>query len=183
MSSSSDKKVKMATVCAAFLASVLGTSVSYAGPGDSKLMLSVFEDTPGAREVLSGRYESAIKLLKNRTVAYQGDYARTNLCVAYIMARQAEAAKGACDEAIDSAKAGMPRNIRIARATDKALLALAYSNRAVLSWLRKHSADAEQDVTRAHELAPDAQFVAANWAVYKSGRGVEENTTIALNRR
>jgi hypothetical protein len=182
MSSNYENKLKVTTVCAAFLASLLVASISYAGPSTSKLTLSVFEDTPGSLSVLAGHYESAINQLKNRHVSYLNEYATTNLCVALIMTRQVEAAKGACDEAIATARAGMPHNVFHASPPDKALLALAYSNRAVLSWLRKQPASAAEDVTHAHDLAPDAAFVTANWVVFNSKSGIGENPVVALNQ-
>jgi tetratricopeptide (TPR) repeat protein len=182
MSSNYENKLKITTVCAAFLASMLVAAISYAGPSTSKLTLSVYEETPGSLAVLKGKYEDAIKMLKNRRVSYQNEYASTNLCVALIMTRNAEAAKTACDEAIAAAKAGMPNNVFHATESDKSLLALAYSNRAVLSWLRNEPGSAAEDVTRAHALAPDASFVTANWMVYNSKEGVGESPAIALNR-
>jgi tetratricopeptide (TPR) repeat protein len=182
MSSDYENKLRITTVCAAFLASMLVAAISYAGPSSSRLTLSVYEETPGSLDVLKGKYGDAIKMLKNRRVNYQNEYASTNLCVALIMTRQAEAAKAACDEAIAAARAGMPNNVFRAAQSDKALLALAYSNRAVLSWLRKEPASAAEDVTRAHDLAPNADFVAANWLVYNSKEGVGESPAIALNR-
>ena len=77
----------------------------------------------------------------------------------------------------------MPNNVFRADADDKHLLALAYSNRAVLAWLLKQPSDAAEDVSRAHALSPNADFVAANLMVFNSGIGPGENPAIALNRR
>jgi hypothetical protein len=183
MSSSYEKKLKITTVCTAFLASMLVATVSYAGPPTGKLTLSVYEETPGARNVLKGNYQDAIKQLKDVRMNRETEYTSTNLCVALIMTSQTEAAKPVCDDAIVQAKGRMPPSLFHASASEKALLALAYSNRAVLSWLRKQPDSAAEDVTRAHALAPDANFVMANWLVYNSKNGVGENPTVALNRR
>jgi hypothetical protein len=182
MSSNYEKKLKIATVCTAFLASMLVASVSYADPGAGKLTLSVFEDTPGSLNVLQGKYEDAIRQISKRGVNYQAEYATTNLCVALIMNRQTEAAKAACNAAITQAKIGMPNNVFHATPAQKAVLALAYSNRAVLSWLRQQPDSAGEDVRHAHDLAPNADFVAANWIVYNSSKGVGQNPAIVLNR-
>jgi hypothetical protein len=182
MSPNYDKKLKIATVCSAFLASMLVASISYADPGAGKLTLSVYEDTPGSFSVLRGNYEDAIRQIRKRGVSHQGEYTTTNLCVALIMTRRIEEAKSACDAAIERAKAGMPTNVFRAAPAQKALLALAYSNRAVLSWLQQQPDSAAEDVRRAHDLAPNADFVAANWIVYNSKKAVGENPAIALNR-
>jgi tetratricopeptide (TPR) repeat protein len=183
MSSNYEKKLKITTLCTAFLASMLVTAVSYAGPPTGKLTLSVYEDTPGSRQVLAGKYADAIEHIRKSRVNYQSEYVSTNLCVALIMSGQAEAAKPACDQAIVQAKARMPNSLFQASPADKALLALAYSNRAVLSWLRQQPERAAEDVTRAHALAPNADFVMANWLVYNSRNGAGQNPAIALNRR
>jgi hypothetical protein len=182
MSSNYEKKLKIATVCTVFLASMLVASVSYADPHAGKLTLSVYEDTPGSLNVLQGKYEDAIRQIRRRGVSYQGEYATTNLCVALIMTRQVDEAKTACDAAVARARAGMPNNVFRAAPAEKALLALAYSNRAVLAWLRQQPDSAAEDVTQAHALAPNADFVAANWIVYNSRKDVGANPVIALNR-
>lgn len=184
MSSSYEKKLKITTVAAAFLASMLVTTVSYASAPTGKLTLSVFQDTPGSRQVLSGKYEDAIKQIGRSRVNYESEYTSTNLCVALIMTGQSEAAKPACDDAIVQAKSRMPPSMFHATSAEKAVLALAYSNRAVLSWLRKQPDSAAEDVIRAHTLAPSADFVRANWLVYNNNKnGVGEHPTVALNRQ
>jgi hypothetical protein len=170
------------------LASVVGSLLLTAGAANAatsngKLTLSVYLDTPGAFSVLWGHYDAAIKQLQGRTANYGSEYTTTNLCVALIMTKRFDEARPACDDAIQRAKGIMPSNVFRATANDRTLLALAYSNRAVLSWLRKQPEDAADDVVRAHDLAPHADFVAANWLVYSTRKDLGESPAIALNGR
>ena len=51
-------------------------------------------------------------------------------------------------------------------------LALAYANRAVLSWLSQDETAAQEDLAKARELSPQAEFVALNVTALKAHRAL-----------
>jgi hypothetical protein len=180
MNALSEKNSNATTVRIALLASMLFAATAHADGPAGKLTLSVYEDTAGATNVLAGRYEAAVKQLSNGGATYNNEYAKTNLCVALIMAHQTEAATSACDEAIKRARSAMPHNVAFATFDEKHLLALAYSNRGVLYFLQKQPQQASEAVAQARTFAPKADFVAANLRVMNSKSDNPEGPSIAL---
>jgi tetratricopeptide (TPR) repeat protein len=180
MNSQSEKNSNATPGRIALVAWMLCAATAHAGGSAGKLTLSVYEDTAGASNVLAGRYEAAVKQLSNVGANYQSQYASTNLCVALIMTKQVDAATSACDDAIKRAKSAMPRSVSFATQDEKGLLALAYSNRAVLYYLQKQPQKASEAVAQARTIAPKADFVAANLRVMNSKSDNPEGPSIAL---
>jgi len=137
-----------------------------AQPAPGKLQLRAIINAPGGDSLLSGNYDAAIRELNAPAVAHQrGDMGvSTNLCVALIMTEQWDAARTRCDEAVSIAGYEQYAHSFPAKRERNELLALAYSNRAVLAWLRNQTDTAASDLARAYRLAPGADFIAANWA-------------------
>jgi hypothetical protein len=134
----------------------------------SPLYLTVFTDAPGGTVLLEGDYANAIAEIRklNRIPAVTSLHV-TNLCVAQIAAREWVDARRTCDAAIDAARRDRvraPSGLIGTRSRYKDFVAVAYSNRAVLSLLSANLAAGEDDLLRAQKVAPRAQFVKLNLA-------------------
>jgi hypothetical protein len=134
----------------------------------SPLYLTVFTDAPGGAVLLEGDYANAIGEIRklNRVPAVTSLHI-TNLCVAQIASREWADARNTCDAAIKAArldKVRAPSWPSSARARYKDFVAVAYSNRAVLSLLSADMTAGEDDLLRAQKIAPRAQFVKLNLA-------------------
>jgi hypothetical protein len=147
------------------LAWLLLSALAHADPGARKLTLSVYLDTPGAESVLAGKYDDAIKQIRSPGIAVQPNVVATstNLCVALIMTKQWDAARSTCNDAVSEARFNTADNAIMGFSANRAELAIALSNRAVLNWLQNRPADAASDVRRAHSLAPRKDFISQNW--------------------
>lgn len=89
----------------------------------------------------------------------------TNLCVDYIVTRQLDDARSACNGAVREAKRArteMSNWMTTSRKDFNEQIALAYSNRAVLHWLSDNSDAAAADLAKARRLSPEAAYVARN---------------------
>ena len=161
-------RTRSVTLRTAALAWMLLAAVAHAD-GARKLTLSVYQDTLGAKSVLDGKYDDAIKQLGSRMNFLRDEIAATtNLCVAQIMTRQWTSAQATCDKAVRQARFDTGDRSIGGRSDNRSELALAYSNRAVLHWLQNKPEDAASDVGRAHALAPHTDFVSQNWTVLNS---------------
>jgi hypothetical protein len=149
----------------AVLSSVLSLTNAHAQTDGKALVMSIYLDTPGAESVLAGDYKSAIRKIESRRPSdNMGSLqAATNLCVAYTMSQQWDEAKSKCDGAVVGARASDADDVFDFHAGQNRRLATAYSNRAVLNWLRNERQRAVADVTRARSLAPQLECVARNW--------------------
>jgi hypothetical protein len=129
------------------------------------LVLSVFTDAPGGSLLLAGRYDAAIDEINavRREPAVKS-LKLTNLCVAQIVARDWLEARGSCDAAVVAARrdrAHAPSS-NMARDRYREFMALAYSNRAVLSILSQDVLAGESDLMHARKASPRAPFVKRN---------------------
>jgi hypothetical protein len=161
---------KSSATVAAACAVALGSSfaiVAHAEETSRKLVVSYIEDAVGAGPLSAGKYAEAIKQINRPAPVFYGDELAksTNLCVALIMTRQWDTARNTCDRAVSEAVLDVPDAAFGMRAGHDALVALTYSNRAVLNFLAGRSEAAVRDATRAHKLAPHSEFVAQNWLV------------------
>ena len=133
----------------------------------SPLYLTVFTDAPGGSVLLEGDYANAIGEIRkmNRVPAVTSLHV-TNLCVAQIVSREWADARSTCDAAIKAARLDKVRapSWPSARTRYKDFVAVAYSNRAVLSLLSSEMTAGEDDLLRAQKIAPRAQFVKLNLA-------------------
>ena len=127
--------------------------------GAHRFVFTAYTDAAGGEEVLEGRYRAALLELRDRPDIMELDPSATNTnrCVAYSMTLQWQQARAACDEAVREAT----------QASDGEYVALAYANRAVMRWMTHDETAAEEDLTKARELAPRADFVAQNVAALR----------------
>lgn len=147
------------------------TVVSAAAPagGEHQFVFTAYSDAAGGANLIDGRYRAALEELTGHPGKMDLDPSETNTnrCVAYSMTLQWPEARAACDAAVRAA-----RDRRISQsawwdwtsADSDDRLAVAYANRAVLHWLSNDGDAARQDMTRARELSPGADFVARNLA-------------------
>jgi len=137
-----------------------------------KPMLRGYIDTLGGKHLRSGDYVAMVRQLKDgKSTKVALSYASmTNLCVGYIVSNQFDAARGACDTALETARqsVGEVPQWSLGIQTTGHSVALAYSNRAVLNWLSRDAAGALSDLERARSLAPKSDFVRANVAAMSS---------------
>jgi len=120
-------------------------TAAHAGGSSTKAQLTAYRESAGWEAIAQGDYAGTVSQLAPHGALFWSDRvaASTNLCVAYIMSHQWDAAHPACDTAIS----------------------LAYSNRAVLSWLEAQPHSAASDMSQARELSPSSDFVEHNIAV------------------
>ena len=168
----------------AVLSSALSLSNAQAQTSEKALVMSVYLDTAGGESLIAGNYERAFAQLAHQTPSDNlGSLAvATNLCVAYTMTHQWEQAKANCDAAIVDARAHDADGVFDFSAGWAKRLATAYSNRAVLNWLRNQKREAVADVTKARSRAPKLEFVAQNWLVLNAGGDATTAPQIASAR-
>ena len=174
MSSSSGNTFRANSILAARtvgagIALALASGVALGG-GAHPFVFTAYRDATGGGDVVAGRYRVALEELRS----YRGTRdldpaaANTNRCVAYSMTLQLRQARAACDAAIRAAAAertGLPAWSSWTSSGN--YLAVAYANRAVMYWLSNDAAAASEDLARAQDLAPRADFVARNVAAFK----------------
>ncbi len=174
----------LAAAGAAALFAAVSTASQASAPAD-KLELTVYLDRAGGSDALSGDFETTIQQLGARSTTFRRDFmaGSTNLCVAYTMTRRWDEARVACDDAISQASASHEDDRFQLGQAHRTHLAVAYSNRAVLNWLQHRPAKAVRDVTRAHSLAPQSQFVSKNYAILNGASDELSAPTVAAVTR
>jgi hypothetical protein len=174
------KRFKRSVAPLAALASLMLASAAHADSDAHKLMLSGYEDTAAGPSLMTGHYDSVIKALAAHGPTYQHDpvAASTNLCVAYIVTHQWEAADATCDAAVEAAKPAVGTTLFERKQHDESV-ALAYSNRAVLRWLEDHPELAANDFAVARLLSPEAEFVSHNVAAFSSAKSAAAQAVVA----
>jgi hypothetical protein len=151
----------------ALVAALAVAGAARADGASSKAMLSAYEEAVGGMAIARGDYAATVSQLATHGALYRSDRvaASTNLCVAYIMTREWQTAHAACDAAISLAQ-GEPADATLfGRRNHAEAIAVAYSNRAVLSWLEAQPESAASDMAQARALSPWSDFVAHNSAV------------------
>jgi len=145
---------------------LLGTAAHAAG--DTRFMLSAYTDFTGGAQLVRGDYTGALEKLSHGPARSQeAGFYDTNLCVALTMTQQWDAARSACDRAVEDAQSDKQQQLAVylpTRERQAEYLAMAYSNRAVLKWLSADARSAAQDLSKAQSLAPAAAIVARNVA-------------------
>ena len=145
--------------------------------GAHRFVFTAYSDAAGGTDLVAGRYHAALLELRS----YRGSLDRdssvtsTNRCVAYSMTLRWQEARAACDAAVHAAREQRntpPAWWSWARTSDDDYLALAYANRAVMYWLSHDDPAAQEDLAKAQELSPQADFVAQNVAALKVHRAV-----------
>ena len=141
--------------------------------GAHRFVFTAYSDGTAGAEVVDGRYRTALEELMSHPgdVDLDPSATNTNRCVAYSMTLQWREAHAACDAAVRAAGGDRQRS-RPAQwgwpaAANDERLALAYANRAVMYWLSGEAAAARQDLAKAQELSPQADFVASNLTALK----------------
>jgi hypothetical protein len=152
------------------IALALASGATLAG-GAHPFVFTAYRDATGGADVVAGRYRAALaQLSPSGTMDPDPAAASTNRCVAYSMSLQWPQAHAACDAAIEAAAAArtaLPAWLSWTDSSSEKYLALAYANRAVMDWLSNDAAAAREDLARAQDLAPQADFVARNVAALK----------------
>jgi hypothetical protein len=169
----------------ALAATLLAGSAVYAADEPRTFELTAFSNGAGGTALLSGDYNAAVRHLTNaHGEVLLTDTMSTNRCVAFVVTRQIEAARTACNEAVRDAQqqiATLPVSMTWARSDYRDYLALAYSNRAVLDWVSNDTAAAQSDLKKAAAVAPKAAFVARNITALQSHSTVAQ-VTVAPKR-
>jgi tetratricopeptide (TPR) repeat protein len=132
------------------------------------MVLTAYSNGAGGASLMKGDYTDALSEIqhsKPQMMLAQSAQA-TNLCVAYAATKQLTEAKSACDAALRQAKYDRLTASRFTPGSshENSYVAIAYTNRAVVSMLSKDEAGAKADLERAKVLAPSADFVAKNVA-------------------
>lgn len=153
------------------VALALASTAALAG-GTHRFVFTAFSDAIGGEEVVAGRYNAALDELKNVPNTGQIDRPAvdTNRCVAYSMTLHWQQARAACDAAVRAAVAQQmspPVWWGWLHTSADDYLAVAYANRAVMHWLSSEDAAAREDLAKAQELSPAAEFVARNLVALK----------------
>jgi len=155
----------------ALAAALLAGSAAHAADEPRTFELTAFSNGKGGTALVSGDYNSAVRALSTHVNGLDADSVNTNRCVAYVVTRQIEAARIACNEAVRDAQqqiSSMPISMSFARSDYRDYLALAYSNRAVFNWMSNDTAAAQSDLKKAAAVAPKAEFVARNVTALQS---------------
>ena len=141
--------------------------------GSDQFMVTVYSNSRGSQEILSGDYEAALARIE--TPQGLGEVSRfaavTNLCVAQMMARRFDFARTACDAAVKSARSSAittPTWGPPAGGAHQEDVAVAYAKRAVLHWLTDDAQGAANDLAQAKLLSPKADFVTHNVTALQS---------------
>ena len=141
--------------------------------GTHRFVFTAYTDAVGGAEVIAGRYQAALEELGSEagSMALDPSDLNTNRCIAYSMTLQWQQAHAACDAAVRTAST--QRNLPSAwwsrsHESDDDYLALAYANRAVLEWMSSDESAARKDLAKAHELAPQSDFVTQNLAALEA---------------
>lgn len=136
-------------------------------------VLTVYDGSVGARDMLAGRYDAAIAEIRgaHHSAASIGVGADTNACVAYAIRHRLREAQTACDAALAVATREWSHASGVvarSRASEDSAVAIAYANRAVVHALAHQAVSSAEDLAQAHALAPAATFVARNIAAFRA---------------
>jgi hypothetical protein len=156
----------------ALAAALLVGSAAHAADEPRTFELTAFSNGTAGEALVSGKYNIALSELTHAHVLdSDSDTTSTNRCIAYVVTRQMEAARAACDAAVREAQraiTSMPVSMSWARSDYLDYLGVAYSNRAVLNWVANDTAAAQSDLKKAAKVAPKAAFVARNLTALQS---------------
>jgi len=155
----------------ALAVALLAGSAAHAADEPRTFELTAFSNGTGGAALVSGDYNSAVRALSAHVNGLNADSVNTNRCVAYVVTRQVEAARIACNDAVRDAQdqiSSLPIAMSFDRTDYRDYLALAYSNRAVFHWMSNDTAAAQSDLKKAAAVAPKAEFVARNVTALQS---------------
>lgn len=152
------------------LAVALLLSIPFAANAEQpSFVMATFVDSHHGTEIVSGEYAEAIEQIADENAEGESFFANSNLCVAYTKSGSLDAAKVACDSAVEQAsKAAVVGAISPSRLlTDRArksYLAVALSNRGVLRVVAGEVELARQDFVKALSVKPRTREATANLA-------------------
>lgn len=155
------------------VALALASTAALAG-GAHRFVFTAFSDATGGDEVVAGRYDAALEKLASAG-QLDGAAMDTNRCVAYSMTLRWQEARAACDAAVRTATAQRrrpPAWWNWMHTSPDDYLAVAYANRAVVRWLSNDDAAAREDLAKAQELSPGAEFIARNIVALEAHTGI-----------
>ncbi len=134
----------IALLCCVPIAGVQAEETTEAG-----FILLIDDDAPGAEAMLDSRFDDAAETATGANRRSEQSPASTVLCAALIASRELDAAGEACDKAVELAQLPITTGMNPHGHSNREALAMAFSNRAVLRWLRGDADGATVDVTRA----------------------------------
>jgi hypothetical protein len=161
----------------ALAGALLVGSTAFAADEPHTFELTAFSNGTGGRALVAGDYNTAQHELSAHHQTLDVETAATNRCVVFTVTRQIDAARAACDKAVREAQqeiASLPVSLSWARSDYRDYLALAYTNRAVLSWVTNDSAGAQSDLKKAAAVSPKASFVARNLSALQNHAAVAQ---------
>lgn len=150
--------------------------------GTHRFVFTAYSDAAGGAEVMAGRYRAALEELGSDagSMALDPSALNTNRCIAYSMTLQWQQAHAACDAAVRAAsqEANPPPSWwSPSHESDDDYLALTYANRAVLEWMSSDEGAARKDLAKAHEIAPQSDFVMQNLSALETHSEVAQAGT------
>ncbi len=125
---------------------VAGLEAEETNPG---FILLIDEDAPGIEQLLDRRLGEAVETADDAKRLRDPLASHNLLCAAFIAKRDLEEAVAACDTAVDLAGEPITTGKNPHGHSNRDALAMAYSNRAVLNWLRGDADKAGDDIRRA----------------------------------
>jgi len=163
----------------ALAAALLAGSAAHAADQPRNFELAAFSNTLAGDSLVRGNYDAAFQQLTIDAHSFTASSAAlaTNRCVTLIMTHKFEEAHNACDAAVSAAKLDIvsaPTSMTWARQEFRDYLALAYSNRAVLDYLKKDTTAAQADLQKAVAVSPKTELVARNLTVLQSHNAVAQ---------
>jgi hypothetical protein len=166
----------------ALAAALLAGSAAHAADQSHNFELAAFSNTLAGDSLVRGNYDMAFQQIAvdEHSLVSQATIS-TNRCVALIVTRKFQEAHAACDAAVHAAQqeiVSLPVSMSWARQDYLEYLALAYSNRAVLSYISNDTVAAQADLKKAEAAAPKAPFVARNLTALQSHTAVAQVSVI-----
>jgi hypothetical protein len=150
-------------------------------------LLTAYANAAGGENLVAGRYDAALAQITSseQALATPQRVKKTNACVAYAALRRLSEARVACDAAVTAAQRDKthsfqgPSSDRVDGNDD---VAIAYTNRAIVQSLSHKAVSSAEDLAKAHSLAPTADFVARNIAVFRYTRGGAAQVAVTVRR-
>jgi hypothetical protein len=146
------------------------------------LILASYLDARGGLALVRGRTERALEQIHARKSGPVSAAELTNQCVAYTVLRQWPEAGDACDAAVEGALLQREQANKLHywdRKRADAVTAAAYSNRAVMHWLSGDESAAQENLSSARRLSPNAAYVKRNLELAERGSALASAAAIA----
>ena len=149
MQLSTSRNVRFLSFITALTALSTNAAAQSDAPGSYHVV--VIEDSAQGEQLIERDFESAISQLTPLQLSKSATFAEVNnLCVAHILARNIEAAKGVCENAVSHAERSTKGSFDTARPNARRDYAISLVNRGVLQALTGEAQGARLDFERAH---------------------------------